>query len=58
MRNHRSHTIGSKPFLEDEEEDMVVIVKGVLDTMVIMVVIPQIPKKKPYCTTISEVILR
>ena len=46
MRNHRSHTIGSKPFLEDEDEDMVVIVKGVLDTMVIMVVIPQIPKKE------------
>ena len=48
MRNHQSRTIGSKPFLENEDEDMVVIVKWVLDTMVLMVVIPQIPINNIY----------
>ena len=35
---------------EDEDED--VVVEGIPDTMVIMIIIPQILKKgKPHCTT-------
>ena len=65
MRNHQSCSIGSKPFLEVNaissqthgREDMVM--KGILDTIVLMVIIPQIlRKRKPQCTTKSGVILR
>ena len=36
----------------DEDEDVVVVVEEILDTMVIMIIIPQILKKgKPHCTT-------
>ena len=43
----------------DEDKDVVVVMEGILDTMVLMVVIPQILiKRKPYCTIKSGVILR
>ena len=43
----------------DEDEDMVVVVEEILDTMVLVVIIHLILKKgKPYCTTRSGTILR
>ena len=43
----------------DENEDMVIIMEGILNTMVSIIVIHQILKKrKPYWTTKSGVILR
>ena len=43
----------------DEDKDVVVVMEGILDTMVLMVVIPQILiKRKPHCTIKSGVILR
>ena len=43
----------------DEDEDKDVVVEGIPDTMVIMVIIPQIIiKGKPHCTTKSGIILR
>ena len=60
MLNHSLKLMQYHPKLVDmdEDEDVVVVMEGISNTMVLMVVIPQIPKKKPYCTTISEVILR
>ena len=41
----------------DKDENMVVVVEGILDTMVIMVIIPQILKTgKSHCTTRSRVL--
>ena len=43
----------------DEDEEMVVVVEGIPDIMVIMVIIPQILiKGKLHCTTKSGIILR
>ena len=67
MRNHQSHPIRFEPFFEVNvissqthgrvNED--VVVEGIFDTMELMVVIIQIPKKgKPHGTTRSEIIPR
>ena len=43
----------------DEDEEMDIVVEGILDIMVIMVIIPQILiKGKLHCTTRSGIILR
>lgn len=45
--------------LVDMDKKMVMVVKGIPNAIVLMVVIPQIPKKvKSHCTTRSRVILR
>ena len=44
---------------EDEDKDMVMVVEGIPDWMMLMIVIPQmLRKRKPYYTTRSGVILR
>ena len=44
---------------EDKDMDMVVVVEEIPDTMVLMVIIHQIlRKRKPHCTTRSGIILR
>ena len=43
----------------DEDEDMVMVVEEIPDTIVLIVIIHQILiKEKPYCTTKSGIILR
>ena len=44
----------------DEDEDVVVVVvmEEILDTMVLMVTIQILRKRKPHCTTRSGIILR
>ena len=43
----------------DEDEDVIVVIEGIPNTMVLMVVNPQILiKRKPHYTTRSGVILR
>ena len=43
----------------DEDEEMVMVMEGIPDIMVIMVIIPQIiVKGKLHCTTKSGIILR
>ena len=70
MKNHESRPSGSEPFLEvnaispkpldiDEEVVADVVMEGIFDTMELMVVIIQIPKKgKSRGTTKSGIIPR
>ena len=72
MRNHQSRLTRFEPFLEMNtslkwiqyrhklvDEDVVVVVEEISDTMVLIVIIHQILKKwKPHCTIRSGTILR